>query len=527
MIRDDAAAESDAAEIALQGNDPVAALSHAKAVHALAPSDATLELVGRAQLANGLIRSAIATLHQVVLKSPQQLRARLSLVVALQHAGSADDMRDASRHLLIATLLNPALAEIWAMSAVHRHFIQAPDRLALVQIDRAARLDPANADIWLHAARMMYDWGDFLKSDRAVRCALSLSPARADIVHALAETVAASDVVEALPWFDRLVGLEPGAPRFRVARGMNRLAAGQAGGWDDYEYRRFDPMFGIPAPAVAETDIRSLAGKTVMVLPEQGFGDVIQFVRFVPLLAELGATVLLVARPQLRTLFAASPVLSGKVLLIGHDEVGKHRADLILPIMSLPRFLGATFGGGAYLAAAPEQRARWKLATAELSGLRVGLCWSGSTRAAMSRNVQMVDYRRSLQLKQLGPALGEMAGLSLVSLQISYREGDSPRAYGIRDASAYLRDFGDLAGLIANLDLVITVDTAVAHLAGAMGVATWMLSRLDSCWRWGRVGSRTPWYESMTIYRQDVAMQWDAPIAAVVRDLRSLIGKSA
>jgi hypothetical protein len=195
--------------------------------------------------------------------------------------------------------------------------------------------------------------------------------------------------------------------------------------------------------------------------------------------------------------------------------------------MSLARLLDNEVDGGPYLVPAPRQVERWREAFAGLTGLRVGVCWSGNPRPDAPVITRMIDARRSIPLALFGPALAGIDGASFVSLQHSYRPGEVPAAYGIRDASAYIRNFSDLGGMIANLDLVITVDTAVAHMAGGLGSRTWMLNRFDSCWRWDKGASTTRWYRSMSIFTQSRAMDWSGPLAEMAAALRRLIADQA
>ena len=190
--------------------------------------------------------------------------------------------------------------------------------------------------------------------------------------------------------------------------------------------------------------------------------------------------------------------------------------DRHCPLPSLPFALGLDVvpPQAAYLRADPALTAHWRqcLAAAAMDGLRVGLAWAGSP-------LLPADARRSLPPERLAPLAG-LGRIRLVSLQ---KGGPSaPAALGLIDHTTDLHDFADTAALIANLDLVVSVDSAVAHLAGAMGKPVWLLDRFDHCWRWiaGRLDS--PWYPTLRIYRQPNPGDWDAVVAAVARDLRRI-----
>lgn len=471
-----------------------------------------------AAFARGDLAGAVAGLNQALAITPGDARLHFALAHVLKHVPeNLPAWHAARRHLRLGLILDPSITAGYLDMAVLGHLTAAlaePRILAL--LDRAGAMNPADPALWLRQAQIKNDYGRFGPALADARRAAALAPADGTMIHALAEAAAIVDgAASALPWFYRATRLAPDIPKYRMARGMARLAAGEwRGGWLDYEARRDMPEMGL-AP-VDRMLPETLAGKTVAVHFEQGFGDVIQCLRFLPELVRRGAQVQLALQPALRGLVEGMP---GVTLV----ELGRETADLVLPIMSLPALLDVRPDGAPYLAAPARQQARWAAALAELSGLKVGVCWSGNPRVEAPAHIRLVDRRRSVPLAEFGPVVAGVAGASFVSLQHGYRPGEEPGAYGIRDASAYIRDFTDLAGMIANLDLVITVDTAVAHLAGAMGARVWMLNRFDSCWRWTRGARDTHWYRSMTILSQRRPMDWSAPLAELAAGLRALV----
>jgi hypothetical protein len=192
-------------------------------------------------------------------------------------------------------------------------------------------------------------------------------------------------------------------------------------------------------------------------------------------------------------------------------------------MMSLPLAMGTTLaaipGDVPYLRAEVAQVSIWRerLATESGPGLRVGLVWAGSRRDTPV--LAAVDRRRSIAPEQLAP-LFEVPGVRMVSLQ---KFGPAmPAGSGLVDFMPEMNDFADTAALVANLDLVISVDTAVAHLAAAMGKLVWLLDRFDSCWRWLTGRRDSPWYPTLRLYRQERPGDWDPVIAEIVADLRCL-----
>lgn len=262
-------------------------------------------------------------------------------------------------------------------------------------------------------------------------------------------------------------------------------------------------------------------GKTVMIYSEQGFGDSIQFVRFAKGLKEKGAErVILVTRPQLKRLFSCMDCLD-QVVSGGEPH---SRYDLHMPIMSLPYALG--IGGdiekysSPYLKAEAEASRRMSLLMPE--GFKVGLVWSGNPRDGEAEEIKKRMERRNVSSIQLVESLGNIRKISLVSLQKD--ETNPPR--GVLNLMHGVEDYADTAAIISNLDAVVSVDTSVAHLAAAMGKPTFMLSRVDGCWRWGsREKCLVPkWYPSMRIYRQEKIGDWREEIHRLTNDLQEMIG---
>jgi hypothetical protein len=195
--------------------------------------------------------------------------------------------------------------------------------------------------------------------------------------------------------------------------------------------------------------------------------------------------------------------------------------------MSLPFAFGTRLGdipsATPYLMAEPEAAARWRGRLAGLSGVRIGLCWAGDPRPEQ-RELNRVDRRRSLRFDQLAP-LADFPGASFVSLQKGAGRAQAAQPLAgltLHDWTDELADFADTAALIDGLDLVISVDTAVAHLAGALGKPVWLLNRFDSCWRWLDGRDDSPWYPGLRQFRQPGPGEW-APVFARLRAALELL----
>jgi len=298
-------------------------------------------------------------------------------------------------------------------------------------------------------------------------------------------------------------------------------------GWDEFEYRwELEPLASgkrnLVQPLWAGEDI---SGRTILLHAEQGYGDTLQFMRYVPLIAALGATVILAVQPRLVRLLRS---LAGVARLIPDDGVPIPDFDVHCPLLSLPRAfrtrLESTPARVPYLAADAQDLAFWASCTAYTRDMRVGLVWSGNP-AKFDRRLARTNLRRSIALAELLPLAG-IPGIQYYSLQKGEHAEDAlhpPEGMNLIDLTDAIRDFGDTAALIENLDLVVTVDTAVAHLAGALGKPVWVLSRVDGCWRWLRARGDSPWYPTLRLYRQRELNRWGAVIDEVARDLRALM----
>lgn len=262
-----------------------------------------------------------------------------------------------------------------------------------------------------------------------------------------------------------------------------------------------------------------LRGERLLVWTEQGFGDSLMFMRFLSGLRGKGDCRLMVAcEPELvrvMTSLAGVDAVVSKDALLPSDSF-----DLHCSLLSLPHRLGTTLDtlpcAVPYVFPPPGLIQGWADRLATLRGLKVGLVWAGGQQLAQ-------DALRSMALARL-ELLRDLAGVTLVSLQ----KGEPARQLGelgwaVADWTAECHDFMATAALVAGLDLVISVDTAVAHLAGALGKPVWLLNRYDSEWRWMLDREDSPWYPTMRIFRQPKLHDWDSVVTEVARELRSLV----
>ena len=315
----------------------------------------------------------------------------------------------------------------------------------------------------------------------------------------------------------------------RVPQAYGHLAYSQAllksgrlrEGWQQYEFRFLcEPSLSqreaFGRPTWSGQDLR---GKTILLLAEQGLGDTIHFVRFAPRVKALGANVLLRVPVGFGD-FAKGFSGIDKVIEVGAPLV---EFDYYLNLMSLPRIfdlgLASIQGETPYLHAEPDVEKCWAARLKIDDTLAVGLVWAGNPNRA-------ADRHRSISLTTLAP-LGEIAGVRLYALQKGAREEEAlrpPPGMEMENLGPELRDFRDTAAVLNQLDLVISVDTAVAHLAGALGKPVWLMLSDAPCWRWLRERDDSPWYPTMRLFRQSQQGDWGGVVEQVRRALQDVIG---
>jgi tetratricopeptide (TPR) repeat protein len=343
---------------------------------------------------------------------------------------------------------------------------------------------------------------------------------------------------EALEDYARATAMFPDNAEVHWNEALCRLTMGDfKGGWREHEWRWHTDALRPGQrhfPEKLWLGETSLAGRTILLHGEQGFGDMLQFCRLAPLVAALGdaaadaanaVNVVLEMPSALARLIRTMP---GPQRIVTQNEPVPE-FDVHCPLLSLPLALGTTLetipAAVPYLAADPDQALAWRIRLAAVPGLHVGLVWAGNPRTA-DRALAAIDRRRSLPLARLAP-LGTVPGVTFVSLQKGHRADEAktpPRGMALYDWTDELWDFADTAALIAGLDLVIGVDTSVVHLAGALGKPVWVLNRYDACWRWLYGRTDSPWYPTMRLFRQARFGDWDAVIAEVVAALREPVG---
>jgi tetratricopeptide (TPR) repeat protein len=331
----------------------------------------------------------------------------------------------------------------------------------------------------------------------------------------------------AIRCYERAAAARPDEPDAHWNEALARLALGDyRGGFEKYEWRLRGQGAGsgrLPDGPPVWSGQEPIDGRTIILVHEQGFGDAIQFVRYAPLLVERGAVVQVACHEDLHALFASMDAVSG---VFAPPAMHPH-ADFQASLMSLPFLTRTTLrtvpAVVPYLHADADRARQWRTRLDELGGQRrVGLAWSGNPLFANAAlKACPVEFLRPLLQATDATWVGLQKGATAADLRML-----QATAPGLLDATPSLEDFGAMAAVIAGLDLVISVDTAVAHLAGALGKPVWILLPFAADWRWlvGRVDS--PWYPTARLFRQAQAGDWAGAVARVCRALESLAGPS-
>lgn len=393
---------------------------------------------------------------------------------------------------------------------------RAPEALACYR--RALELDPRLPEANQNYASITRDHAALERSVDGFRQRIADNPRDPVSFNSLANALRElGRHDEALAAYDSAVALAPDFADARFNRAMVRLQTGDyAQGWKDYEWRLQTAAHGAPAQRFAQPMWQGAdTARAVLLHAEQGLGDTLQFVRYAPLVARRCALTVLECQPELKTLLEA---MKGAPRIVARGEP-LPPFDLHAPLLSLPSIFGTTLDTipweGPYLEARPEWLARWRKAFRKRARrFNVGLVWAG-------RPQHWDDLNRSVPLALFAP-LARSADVCFFSLQLGPAAAEAaapPPGMLLADLTPAIRDFSDTAALVGLLDLVITVDTSAAHLAGAMGRPTWVLLAHAPDWRYHLRRSDNPWYPGMRLFRQPRDGDWSGAIEQMAQEL--------
>jgi Flp pilus assembly protein TadD len=513
------------------------------------------EHLGAVYQSQGNMAEAAKSFHQVTTLTPGSANAYTNLAVLLHRMGRTRDAVDACRR---AQAITPEDAKVHTNLAGMLYSC-GDMAAAAVAGRRAVELDPTAVDAHRNLGQILRSQGEFDDAITAHRRAIELAPETGDLHYNLGIALDSSgDPTSAIAAFEAAVSLKPDYPEALNNLAISQISVGRLdlaleacrrcleanpdhsrahgtlamillglgdyeGGFREYEWRWQIPSWpeaprDIPQPALTDMTIPA---QTILVHAEQGYGDTIQFIRFASWLGlEYPGRVILECPTLFLRLFADIPGIDHMV----ERATALPAFDVHAPLLSLPWLFGVTVGtvstGEPYLAADPALVASWcgRMGDDD-AALKVGLVWGSNVE-------NMVGAQKSIPLEQLRSLLA-VPGTRFFSLQVD-DSAQEIAALGLTDTMIDLgtsfEDFADTAAVLPTLDLLISVDTAAAHLAGAIGTPVWTLLKFAPDWRWMLEREDSPWYPTMRLFRQHRLDDWVPVIEQVAIDLAALAG---
>lgn len=477
-----------------------------KAIPAVKPEAKAWFLKGIDCLRRGLKIEAARCFYQAVKVQPDYSDAHYNLGLALQEL---KQLTEACACYEQVVRLRPDQAAVWNNLGVARRQLGQWQKSVESHL-QAVRLEPGQTDYKVNLANALRAGEKVDEAIQILQQALETNPRSTALWHTLGNAWReAGRLQESQGAFGRALQIEPQLVESHWDLSFTLLLQGDLlAGWEEYEWRwkrKDHPARSFEMPSWQGED---LEGKRLLVYAEQGAGDTIQFVRYVPLLVERGARVILECP---RSLVSLLQTLSGVEEVIAKGEASPV-ADVHCALLSLPRLFRTTLD--TIPAKVPYLRARTGGArlpeparTVGRRSLRVGLVWAGNPE-------HQNDARRSISPEFLRPWLVNEETV-FYSLQPQPKADDL-----VTDLAGLIGDYADTAALLSQLDLIISVDTSVAHLAGALGHPVWLLLPHAPDWRWLAQRSDSPWYPSMRIFRQPVAGDWSSVLKEVSENLK-------
>jgi len=477
--------------------------------------------LGKALMASGKLEAAKTHFESALRLAPGDPQI---LCCAGEAAGALGEVDQAAEHFQQAIKQSPdflpAYLDMGILLENAKRYLEA-----VRWLQEAVRLDAASASAWHRLGSVFLHMG---KVDRGIvhlQKALALDPQKPDTLTSLGAAHAHNaEYSIAEDYFDRALAIAPDFTDARFNRSLIYLSREDyRKGFSEYESRLRKPETQYLA-AKSRWPIwkgEPLAGKRLVLLSEQGYGDTIQFIRFAKRLADQGAVVSAEVSAPLRRLIATADGIT-KVVTLDENLI---EADYCCPLMSLPHRMAITTANLAaklpYVHVSENDRAAWEARLGNRQGLRVGIVWESDAE-------NWIAKLKNISLQELRPVLA-MDGLVVISLQVgSGRKqlADLPATIGVTDLASELQDFYDTACLVANLDLVITIDTAVAHLAGALGKPVWVLLHHAPDWRWPLAGNASRWYPSARLFRQSSPGVWAGAVSELKQAMQQVMRES-
>jgi len=476
------------------------------------------QVLARLNLGNALATlgqaSAALEAYDIVLKrEPENLDALNNKGLALKSLG---DMQNAEATLREAVRIAPQSEQSWINFGLVLRLAGKIDE-AFAAYEQALRINPASTKA-LNNLAVLHRWqGNLDEAEGLCRGVLKRHPDTVEALNNLGDILQAlGRVDEARAAFERVLEIDPTHPEGHHNLAVLMLLCGDfENGWKHYEWRWLAKEFPSERRNFSQPLWlgEALDGKTILLYVEQGLGDALQFVRYAPLVAAHGGRVVVECPKSLKRLFET---VAGVDCVIARGE-DLPEFDVQCPFLSLPGLLSPDAEDipvdAPYLSPPSDAVEHWRACLQQVEGLKVGLVWAGSPHHTN-------DRERSIALDALAP-LAEVEGCAFINLQIGPSAAQlADVSWPILDLTQDIHDYADTAALVAQLDLVISVDTSVAHVAGALAKPAWVLLPHAPDWRWQIGRDDSPWYPTMTLYRQPKRRDWQSVIKRVQDDLR-------
>ena len=469
-----------------------------------AMEDQALYVRGLQALRHGAPEEAVSLLIRTLRRQPEHRGVRRNLVRALL---MAERFAEVLFHANAALAETPDDAELrfalgTALNALGEH------SRACAAFARALSLRPDHAASWLNMGNASADLDDLTSAETLYRTALRLDPAMAEAHASLGYILTMQgDPTAAIEACEAAIRLRPDFAEAHWNLAIALLLSGDLRrGFAEYEWRKRHPRYRLDFPGLPGSvwDGAGPAGRTILVRAEQGFGDAIQFARYLPMIREAGGVPILLCAPGLVPLMQTMPGVRAVSVL---DPLPAY--DFWIDQSSLPSAFGTTLASipapDHYLSSDPVRTEAWR--TRLPDGPKIGIALVGNPK-------HPADRRRSIPPDLTG-LLTTIPGVRFVNLQ----HGDAARGIGLWNLTQWMTDYAETAALIQNLDLVISVDTSVAHLAGALGKPVWLLLAHAPDWRWLLGRSDSPWYRPVRLFRQSTPDDWAGVFARVRQEL--------
>jgi tetratricopeptide (TPR) repeat protein len=465
---------------------------------------------------------AIEACQRAIALKPNNVSAHINLGVIHESRGDSEAAAASYRRALA---IDPNHGRAYSNLAIAMSNLGRFDE-ALTACQRALAFEPRDASVHINLGVIYGRLDNSEAAAAAYRGAIAVDPQSAKAYTNLSVALGnLGRIDEAVAASRRAIEISPEDPLLHFNHANSLLMSGDlANGFREFEWRIEHPTLNKDGRAFvgARWQGEPLEGRTLLLYSEQGFGDALQFVRYVPLVAAMGGKVVLHVQSAIADLVRASFGLIPDVTVVTREEPVPPY-DLQLPLMSLAHVFGTELDNipadVPYLAADPVKLIRWRQVFAGLPDLKVGVTWAGNP-------THTGDRKRSLSAKAVLPHL-LVSGVQLFSLQKEPSEADQSvleqLGTAVVDLALMLGDFSDTAAIVGALDLIITVDSSVAHVAGALGRPTWVMLPYALDWRWLRDREDSPWYPTMRLFRQRKPLDWKSVLERLPGDLSRIV----